>query len=48
MASVIRTAAIETPVQFGATLEELRNRLGEAGRDPMSVDVQVVCAHRLR
>jgi hypothetical protein len=43
MASVIRTAAIETPAQFGATLEELRNRLGEAGRDPMTVDVQVVC-----
>lgn len=45
MASVIRTAAIEDAAQFGAVLDRLRTRLADAGRDPMSVDVQVVCPH---
>ncbi|PIB79342.1 LLM class flavin-dependent oxidoreductase [Mycobacterium celatum] len=45
MASVIRTAAIQDAEQFGAALDELRARLADAGRDPMSVDVQVVCPH---
>lgn len=45
MASVIRTAAIEDAAQFGVVLDELRGRLADAGRDPMSVDVQVVCPH---
>ena len=42
-ASVIGTAAIENADQFGARLAELRERLADAGRDPMSVDVQVIC-----
>lgn len=44
-ASVIRTPAIETAAQFGATVERLRTRVADAGRDPMSIDVQVVCPH---
>jgi probable F420-dependent oxidoreductase len=43
MASVIGTTAIEDADQFGARLAQLRQRLAEAGRDPMSVDVQVIC-----
>ncbi|WP_337590210.1 hypothetical protein [Mycobacterium kyorinense] len=42
---MIRTAAIEDAAQFGVVLDELRGRLADAGRDPMSVDVQVVCPH---
>lgn len=45
MASVIRTAAIENADQFGVVLDRLRKQLTDAGRDPMSVDVQVVCPH---
>lgn len=43
MASVIRTAAIENADQFGTRLARLRQLLADAGRDPMSVDVQVIC-----
>jgi probable F420-dependent oxidoreductase len=43
MASVIGTAAIENSEQFGATVNRLRKRLADVGRDPTSVDVQVIC-----
>lgn len=43
MAASIRTDAIETAEQFSARLAELHGRLAAAGRDPDSVDVQVVC-----
>ena len=43
MATVIGTAAIEDADQFGARLARLRQLLADAGRDPMSVDVQVIC-----
>ncbi|OBG86539.1 LLM class F420-dependent oxidoreductase [Mycobacterium sp. E802] len=43
MASTMRTAAIEDVDQFGMAVERLRSRLTEAGRDPRSVDIQVVC-----
>jgi probable F420-dependent oxidoreductase len=43
MASTMRTAAIEDADQFGAAVQRLRDRLADAGRDPHSVDVQVVC-----
>lgn len=45
MASAIRTPAIETSAQFGAAAARLRDQLADAGRDPASVDVQVVCPH---
>jgi probable F420-dependent oxidoreductase len=43
MASVIGTAALENADQFGALLCRLRDALADAGRDPESVDVQVIC-----
>lgn len=43
MASAIGTAALENADQFGALLGRLRNALADAGRDPLSVDVQVIC-----
>ena len=43
MASAIGTAALENADQFGALLHRLRNALADAGRDPLSVDVQVIC-----
>lgn len=43
MASTMRTAAIENTEQFGAAVARLRDRLVDAGRDPHSVDIQVVC-----
>ncbi|MFW0785752.1 LLM class F420-dependent oxidoreductase [Gordonia sp. CPCC 206044] len=43
MASAIRTSAIETPAQFSEELVVLRKRLADAGRDPDSIDIQVVC-----
>lgn len=45
MASSMRTMAIENAKQFGATVERLHNRLADVGRDPLSVDIQVVCPH---
>lgn len=45
MASTMRTAAIENTEQFGAAVARLRNRLTGAGRDPSTVDIQVVCPH---
>ncbi|MGV0741906.1 LLM class F420-dependent oxidoreductase [Mycolicibacterium sp. XJ870] len=45
MASVIRTAAIENAEQFGRAVQRLRSRLTDAGRDPSTVDIQVVCPH---
>src|SRR5690625_3866135 len=45
MATTMRTAAIETTAQFGAAVRRLRDRLEDAGREPTSVDVQVVCPH---
>ncbi|MGV0808391.1 TIGR03619 family F420-dependent LLM class oxidoreductase [Mycolicibacterium setense] len=43
MASAMRTATIENAQQFGAAVRRLRNRLADAGRDPATVDIQVVC-----
>ncbi|WP_280382651.1 TIGR03619 family F420-dependent LLM class oxidoreductase [Nocardia wallacei] len=43
MAAAIRTSAIENPEQFGDGVDALRRRLEKAGRDPDSVDVQIVC-----
>jgi probable F420-dependent oxidoreductase len=43
MAAAIRTPAIATPDRFSAELDVLRKHLAEAGRDPESIDVQVVC-----
>ncbi|MBB3601902.1 putative F420-dependent oxidoreductase [Mycolicibacterium sp. BK556] len=43
MASAIGTAALETAAQFGAQLTRLRDALADAGRDPLSLDVQVIC-----
>lgn len=43
MASTMRTAAIENTEQFGAAVVRLRDRLADAGRDPSTVDIQVVC-----
>ncbi|QZH58389.1 TIGR03619 family F420-dependent LLM class oxidoreductase [Mycolicibacterium farcinogenes] len=43
MASAMRTAAIENTEQFGMAAERLRTRLIDAGRDPSTVDIQVVC-----
>jgi len=43
MASAIGTAALENADQFGALLRRLRGALADAGRDPDSVDVQVIC-----
>ncbi|MBP1820348.1 TIGR03619 family F420-dependent LLM class oxidoreductase [Mycobacterium sp. OAE908] len=45
MATTIRTAAIENATQFGAMVDQLRDGMAESGRDPMSIDVQVVCPH---
>lgn len=45
MASTMRTTAIENAEQFGIAVQRLRNRLADAGRDPSSVDIQVVCPH---
>jgi len=45
MASVIGTAAIEDAGAFGARLGRLRAALADAGRDPSSVDVQVICPY---
>lgn len=45
MASTMRTAAIENTGQFGVAVRRLRQRLTDAGRDPESVDIQVVCPH---
>ena len=43
MASVIRTAAIENARQFAGAIDQLKDQMDEAGRDPSSLDVQVVC-----
>lgn len=43
MASAIGTAALEDATQFGARIAQLRDGLADAGRDPLSVDVQVIC-----
>lgn len=43
MAASMRTTAIENADQFGAAAQRLRERLADAGRDPLSVDIQVVC-----
>ena len=43
MASAMRTAAIETPEQFGAGVDRLRHRVTAAGRDPAAIEIQVVC-----
>lgn len=43
MASAMRTAAIENTEQFGVAVQRLHNRLTDAGRDPSTVDIQVVC-----
>lgn len=43
MATTMRTTAIENPDQFGAAVRRLHHRLADAGRDPATVDVQVVC-----
>ncbi|OYN81842.1 LLM class F420-dependent oxidoreductase [Mycolicibacterium sphagni] len=43
MASAIGTAALEDAGQFGVRLARLRDALADAGRDPLSVDVQVIC-----
>ncbi|MBU9764320.1 TIGR03619 family F420-dependent LLM class oxidoreductase [Mycobacterium sp. TNTM28] len=43
MAATMRTATIENTDQFGAAVQRLRRRLADAGRDPSSVDIQVVC-----
>ncbi|MED5811990.1 LLM class F420-dependent oxidoreductase [Mycolicibacterium sp. 050232] len=43
MAATMRTAAIENADQFGAAVRRLHHRLAAAGRDPRSVDIQVVC-----
>ncbi|WP_166903941.1 LLM class F420-dependent oxidoreductase [Mycobacterium sp. DL440] len=45
MASAMRTATIENTEQFGATVQQLRERLADAGRDPLSIDIQVVCPY---
>lgn len=45
MSSVIRTAAIEDAAQFGTAVQRVHQRLTDAGRDPSSVDIQVVCPH---
>ena len=45
MASTMRTAAIENADQFGNAVQRLHARLADAGRDPRSVDIQVVCPH---
>ncbi|MEV5832676.1 TIGR03619 family F420-dependent LLM class oxidoreductase [Nocardia sp. NPDC052112] len=45
MAAAMRTKAIENPDEFGDGVSALRRRLAAAGRDPDSVDVQVVCPH---
>ncbi|MFV8053036.1 TIGR03619 family F420-dependent LLM class oxidoreductase [Mycobacterium sp. 48b] len=45
MASAMRTAAIENADQFGNAVQRLHARLADAGRDPRSVDIQVVCPH---
>ncbi|HEY9315736.1 TIGR03619 family F420-dependent LLM class oxidoreductase [Williamsia sp.] len=45
LASAIRTVAIEDADQFEAAVGRLRTRLLAVGRDPSSVDVQVVCPH---
>ncbi|TMS51653.1 TIGR03619 family F420-dependent LLM class oxidoreductase [Mycobacterium sp. DBP42] len=43
MAASMRTTAIEDADQFGAAVRRLHHRLADAGRDPRSVDIQVVC-----
>lgn len=43
MAATMRTAAIENADQFGAAVRRLHQRLADAGRDPATVDIQVVC-----
>ncbi|MEX3644371.1 hypothetical protein [Mycolicibacterium porcinum] len=43
MAATMRTAAIENADQFGAAVRRLHHRLADTGRDPRSVDIQVVC-----
>ncbi|AKK29377.1 TIGR03619 family F420-dependent LLM class oxidoreductase [Mycobacterium sp. EPa45] len=43
MASAIGTAAPEDAAAFGARLGRLREAMADAGRDPESLDVQVIC-----
>jgi len=45
MAAAMRTTAIENPDQFSTAVSRLHTRLANAGRDPESVDIQVVCPH---
>ena len=45
MAASMRTATIENAEQFGAAVQRLHHRLDDAGRDPSSVDIQVVCPY---
>ena len=42
MAGNVGTAALETPGQLAAAVDDLRARLVEAGRDPASIDVTFV------
>jgi probable F420-dependent oxidoreductase len=42
-ASVMRTAPIRDAREFGCAVARLRNWMDGAGRDPATVDVQVVC-----
>jgi probable F420-dependent oxidoreductase len=43
MASAIGTAALEDADAFGVRLGRLRQAMADAGRDPDSLDVQVIC-----
>lgn len=45
LAATTRTAALTTPAQLKDAVEELREMLAEAGRDPDSVDVQIQSPH---
>lgn len=43
MAATMRTEAIENADQFGAAVRRLHQRLADGGRDPATVDIQVIC-----
>lgn len=45
LATTMRTATIENTRAFGFAAGRLRDRLADAGRDPASVDIQVVCPY---
>jgi probable F420-dependent oxidoreductase len=44
-AATTRMPALSTPAELGSAIEELRDMLGEAGRDPQTVRVQVQSPH---